>query len=231
MMNVLITGAGNGLGYELTKLYADKGYRVFALTRTIHPRLQAVAEEYPENVLAIQCDVGSTESVKNAMKLVAEQTEDIEVIYNNAGIHRFEDWVPLFVADLDFCKEMYDINAIGPLRIVKEALPLLKEGSVIVNISSGGGSIGGMTGTTNYAYCMSKAAMNMGGRIMDNWLSGWGIRTLMIHPGRMRSGMRGPHSNIAPLETAEALVKMIENVDSIPKENMFMDYLGNPMEW
>lgn len=231
MKYALITGSGSGLGYELTRLHAQAGWRVFALDRDVSPKLSALAEAHPENITAFNCDISSTESVERTLEAVRAQTDRLDRIFNNAGIHRFKDWCTLEETELDFCKVMFDVNAVGPLRIVKAALPLLGEGSVIVNTSSEAASIANTNGVTNYAYCMSKAGMNMGARIMDNWLIGRGIRTLMIHPGRMRTAMKGAHSDTDPWDTAAALMSLADRIRQIPEEQKFMDYKGNHYDW
>ena len=165
------------------------------------------------------------------MAAVRNVTDVLHHIYNNAGIHRFEDWCTLEETDLDFCKLMFDINAVGPLRVVKAALPLLGEGSMIINTSSEVASIANTNGIINYAYSRSKAAMNMGARIMDNWLSGRGIRTIMIHPGRMRTAMRGAHSDTDPWVTAQKLIAMADDIHRIPEDVKFLDCDGHIFPW
>jgi len=226
-----VTGAGSGLGFELTRMHLEAGNQVFALERDISEKLRELAGKFQGTLLIVQCDIGFTESVQAAMGDVASHTGHLDVLHNNAGIHRFEDWVTLDDTDLDFCKVMYDINAVGPLRIVKAALPLLVEGSLIMNTSSEAGSLANQQEIIGYAYAMSKAGMNMGARIMDNWLRGRGIRTLMVHPGRMRTAMEGTHSNIDPWETAEKLLEIVESIQELPADMLFMDYLGNRFAW
>ena len=227
----IITGAGSGLGYELALAHVKVGFLVFALDVAVSSRLSELVEELNGRIFAYTCDISSTESVTGAMDDIKTKTSHIDRLFNNAGIHRFADWVTIEETDLDFCKTMIDINAVGPLRVVKAAIPLLRDGSIIINTSSEAGSITDADGIIGYGYAMSKAAMNMGARIMDNWLIGRGIRTLMIHPGRMRTAMRGSHSNIDPWETAAGLMNLIEGIGDIPKEKKFMDYKGAPYNW
>lgn len=231
MQYALVTGGGGGLGFELVKEHINAGYTVFALEINLSEQLLEMAKQYPDRLFAIECDIGSTASVEAAMKQVAEKTERIDRLFNNAGIHRFKDWVTLDETEMDFIPTMFNVNAVGPLRIVKAALDLIGEGTVIINTSSEAASITDQTGVINYAYAMSKAGMNMGARMMDNWLRERGVRTIMIHPGRMRTGMKGAHSNIDPWETSAALMKLLARLDEIPQEMLFMDYKGNPMNW
>lgn len=231
MKYALVTGAGSGLGYELTRKHAENGWIVLALEIHISDVLNELQARYPELIHVIACDIGSTPSVETAITEVCKVTTRLDRVFNNAGIHRFDDWVTLDKTDLDFCQVMFNINAVDPLRIVKAALDMIGEGTVITNTSSEGGSITDQTCEINYAYSMSKAAMNMGARIMDNWLSKRGVRTIMIHPGRMRTAMRGAHSNIDPWETADGLWDILEHIEDVPLEKKFFDYKGVPYNW
>lgn len=231
MNYALVTGGGGGLGFELVKEHLKAGFTVFALEINVSDQLKNLQENAPERLFIEPCDIGSTESVEKAMEDVKAHTDHLDRLFNNAGIHRFEDWVELDQTDLDFVPYMYNVNAVGPLRVVKAALPLLKPGAVIVNTSSEAASLTDQTATINYAYAMSKAGMNMGARIMDNWLRPRGVRTIMIHPGRMRTAMKGAHSNIDPWETSGALMTLLDRLEDIPPDMLFMDYKGVPLNW
>ena len=231
MNYALVTGGGGGLGFELVKEHLKAGFTVFALEINVSDQLKNLQENAPERLFIEPCDIGSTESVEKAMEDVKAHTDHLDRLFNNAGIHRFEDWVELDQTDLDFVPHMYNVNAVGPLRVVKAAPPLLKPGAVIVNTSSEAASLTDQTATINYAYAMSKAGMNMGARIMDNWLRPRGVRTIMIHPGRMRTAMKGAHSNIDPWETSGALMTLLDRLEDIPPDMLFMDYKGVPLNW
>jgi NAD(P)-dependent dehydrogenase (short-subunit alcohol dehydrogenase family) len=230
MNNVLITGAARGLGLELVRAHLAEEFHVYALVREISREIQALSEEN-NRLHVFTCDISSTDSVKSVMVQISGKIEKLDRVFNNAGIFRFEDWVMLQQTDLDYIKEMVNTNAVGALRIVKEGMELLVEGTIIVNISSEAGSIGACSSKALYAYHMSKAAMNMGARIMDNDLHERGVRTVLIHPGRMKTGMGGTHSDIYPSEAAASLMKLLANISAIPREQQFMDYKGNPFAW
>ena len=231
MKTTVVTGAGSGLGYELTRLHAEMGWQVFALEIRISDALCELQQRYPALIHVIQCDIGSTPSVNNAIEEVRRSIKHIDRLYNNAGYDLPADKVTLDKVDLDYCQQFYNVNAVGPLRVVKAALDMLGEGSMIINTSSEAGSLGIQHGQISYGYSMSKAAMNMGARIMDNWLSHRGVQTLIIHPGRMRSALRGPHSNIDPWESAEGILSLIDRLPEMPYEWKFYNYRGIPYPW
>lgn len=139
----------------------------------------------------VQCDVGDINSVKSALREIERETKRIDRIINNAGINRKSEWTTLDNTDLDFMLEEYNINALGAIRIIKESLNLIGKGTIVVNVSSETGGLTEQCITGGYGYCMSKAALNMGTKILNNWLRKKGIFFLSVHPGRMRTSMGG----------------------------------------
>ena len=128
--------------------------------------------------------------------------------------------------------DVYQANAIGPLMVVKYALPLLRKGNkkLIVNFSSEAGSIGACGRTREYSYCMSKAALNMASRILQNALKEEDIKVLALHPGWFSSDMGGAEAPITPSEAAEEIVKLILNPPGLD-EPIFVDSNGETFEW
>jgi NAD(P)-dependent dehydrogenase (short-subunit alcohol dehydrogenase family) len=97
---------------------------------------------------------------------------------------------------------MYDINALGPVRVLAAAAPLLHKGSVVLNVTSEAGSVGDCKRESEYGYCMSKAAENMASKIFSNEYRARGVRVVLAngrispraaeqvfhHPGGKRRG-------------------------------------------
>lgn len=234
---VLVTGAGRGLGYCIAKRHADMGDRVFALDYKITDGLVKMSHN-TENMTVLECDISSTESVAKAAKPVLEAVSRLDIVYNVAGIYRFEDRVNLVETDLDLCASMYSINAVGALRVVRALWPLLQDGPVIINISSEAGSIGACYRDKEYAYCMSKAALNMGSKILQNEFkkinnSG---RVINLHPGWLRTAMGGPEAavsdrSVAPEDSAGDIVAIALDAGSFPEDRMYMEHTRNPLPW
>ena len=78
MKNVLITGAFGGMGKATAKLFSERGYRVFALDKRVG--------EAEENIIPIEADVTSEESVKAAFDKVKSYTDELFAIVHFAGI-------------------------------------------------------------------------------------------------------------------------------------------------
>ena len=160
-------------------------------------------------------------------------TDEIELVINNAGIHSASSFEELEKTDLDDCDAVYDVNAVGPLRVVKAFLPLLQKNGrgLIANISSESGSIGEARREKEFDYGMSKAALNMATKLLDNYLNTRGIRVIAVHPGWMRTDMGGQDAELDPFETAVRLAELFERFDRRDRSLIFMDNEGRRFPW
>lgn len=232
---IIVTGAGRGLGYSIVVRHLEMKDYVYAYDYSLTDELKKLTEG--SDLLKInQCDISSTESVTEAIQEVLKTGSQIDILYNVAGVFRFDDKVGLAETDLDLCASMYNINAVGALRVVKAALPLLRSESLVINISSEAGSIGACWREKEYSYCMSKAALNMGAKIMSNEFSKKSIRILNLHPGWMRTAMGGSRAlassdSISPQESAMHIVNIALDIDNIPEDQLYMQYTREPMPW
>ncbi len=232
---IIVTGAGRGLGYSIARKHLDMGDRVYAIDYNLTDELRSLAEA-SEKLSIYQCDIGSTESVAEAVKDVLAAGRQLNIIYNVAGIYRFEDKTGLEHTDLDAGLHMFNVNALGALRICKAVWPLIQKGTLVVNISSEAGSIGGSRRKQEYCYCMSKAALNMGAKILSNELWDRSARVINFHPGWLRTPMGGPGAfaskhSVSPDESAENIVNIAVNIDEVPRDQMFMTHTGDILPW
>ena len=234
---VLIAGASRGLGLNFAKRYLEEGWRVLAGVRGDgHPGENSIGglkTKYPDSLYPLRMDLTDTASVEEAAKKAGEITERIELVINNAGIHGPSSREILEVTNLDECAAVYDVNAVGPLRVVKAFLPLIAgngEG-MIVNISSESGSIGIARREKEFDYCMSKAALNMATKLLDNYLSSRGIRVIAVHPGWMRTDIGGQNADLDPYETAVQLADLFAGIDRTDRTLLFMDNEGKEIPW
>ncbi len=232
---IIVTGAGRGLGYHIALRHLKMKDRIYALDYQITNELKQLTAD--TDLLKIyNCDTASTESVTGAMKEVLAAGKQIDILYNVAAIYSFNDKVGLAETDLDLCASMYNVNAVGALRVCKAIWLLLQKGTVIINISSEAGSIGACYREQEYAYCMSKAALNMGAKILANELAKQSVRVLNLHPGWLRTAMGGEDAfksdnSITPEISAEHIVGIALDIDNIPKEQMYMEHTRTPLPW
>jgi 3-oxoacyl-[acyl-carrier protein] reductase len=129
---IVITGAGVGLGRALARRFAADGETVVALARTLS-KVEAVAKEAGGGAMAVQCDVGSPDSVKAAFAAIAKTHAKIDVLINNAAIYE-----PFLIADATDAQIMNSVhtNLAGPILCCRAAIPMMQRGAQIINVGS-----------------------------------------------------------------------------------------------
>jgi NAD(P)-dependent dehydrogenase (short-subunit alcohol dehydrogenase family) len=226
-----ITGAGRGLGLAMTGQLLDRGANVSVLARTESEGLRALRSRHGDRVGIHLGDVTDEASIRKAFAEVAQRLGHLDVIINNAVIYLDGSRPGIEAADLSICARTFEVNAVGPLRVVQHGLPLLRKGKrkLIVNVSSEAGSIGDSKRKTEYAYCMSKSALNMGSKLLSNHLEPDGIKVLALHPGWFNSSGQGP----APISAEQAAVKVLETILKPHRRDdpLYVDPSGNPLPW
>src|SRR5215216_1119210 len=84
---VLITGADTGLGLSLVKRFLRENFEVFAGTHRLDAKLPELVRDDDVALALIPLDVGDTDSVRRAARQVADRTDSLDIVINNAGIH------------------------------------------------------------------------------------------------------------------------------------------------
>lgn len=231
---VLVTGADAGLGLSLVKRFLQGGYEVFAGVYRSEDGLTPLVSEYGGSLTLIPLNVADMESVRAAVRNVMERTNALDIIINNAGIHLRNSQLSLEELDLDdqHLQQTMDVNAFGPLRVVQQFLSLLElgEGKLVINVSSEAGSIADCGRDRQFVYCMSKAALNMQSKMLQNYLGPRGFQVLVVHPGWMRTNMGGPQAALDADESAEGIFQLAtrkRNAD----DPMYVDFRGVPLPW
>ena len=233
----LITGADRGLGLALCAGLLERGWQVFAGQYLPDwPELAALqAGSAPGMLHIIPLDVGQVESAKEAVEFVGKCTDKLDLLVNNAGVtspamHRSiregQDYAEM--------QRLYNVNAMGPLRVVEAFLPLTDRGGLkrLCFVSSEAGSIGKAYRTAWFGYCMSKAALNMAVKTLYNHLGPEGYSFRLYHPGWMRSYMSGKKNNEADMEPEEAARYALDYFLSESDQALaLVDYAGNEYPW
>jgi NAD(P)-dependent dehydrogenase (short-subunit alcohol dehydrogenase family) len=234
----LVTGADRGLGYALSAGLLERGWRVYAGQYMPEwPELSALGERYPDTLYVAPLDVSSTDSVRAAARAVAQTTNHLDLLISNAGIGTRTGRRAICEAqDYAAMGRVYDVNALGPLRVVEAFLPLCERGALkrLCFVSSEAGSIERSVRTTGYGYCMSKAALNMAIKIMFNDLRPEGYTFRVYHPGWLRTYMSGKKSTRGDLEPedAAALALPLFLGDREDEDHLVMiDFQGREWPW
>jgi len=235
---VLITGADRGLGYGLCAALLKQGWRVFAgqYLPEWH-ELSILKMEYPEALHLIPLDVSSMGSVRLAAELAQAHTPHLDVLISNAGVNS-ETIYPTIREPQDYAEmhRLYDVNTLGALRVVEAFLPLLDQGPTkrLCFISSEAGSISRAERKSWFGYCMSKAALNMGVKLLFNDLHPAGYTFRVYHPGWVRSYMHGEknlEATFEPEEAAAYALPILLNDRNTEERLVLVDYEGKEWDW
>lgn len=157
-MNVIITGASRGIGYNLVKKFLTKQNHfdnVFALTRNIKEltKIESV------NFTPIECDINNASQVDEAISMISKKCISVDYLINNAGQLVNKPFLDISSREID---AILGTNFKAPFCLIQKLVPLLSKSSQshIVNISS----MGGFQGSTKFSglsiYSSSKAALS-----------------------------------------------------------------------
>lgn len=233
-----VTGADRGLGFALCEGLLQRGWQVFAgQHRPSWPQLSALANQFPDTLHIVPLEVRSIESTHAAAQAVAAMTDHIDLLINNAGVLSATASRSIRES-LDYIEmqRVYDVNAVGPLRVVDTFLRLTDRSTLkrLCFVSSEAGSISRTQRTGWYGYCMSKAALNMATHILFNHLRPQGYTFRLYHPGWIRSYMSGVKSTEGDLEPEEAAVPALAYfLDARVDEDVLVmrDWQGREWPW
>lgn len=228
-MDVLVTGANRGIGLEFTRQLLDRGDTVHAVARDPEsaPELSRLARSHPDRLRLHRCDVSDDAQVA---ALAKEIEGPLDLLINNAGIGGGAE-ASGQTLDIDEIRRVFEVNTLGPLRVIRALLPRLLEGRTrkILNLTSRMGSIGEASGGY-YPYRISKAALNMATKLLGNDLRGKGVTAIVAHPGWVQTDMGGPSAPVTPEESVRSLLKLIARVG--PSEGGgFFNHTGERLPW
>lgn len=151
MKNIIVTGTGRGIGYELALKFADAGHKVLAISRKTPNVLLA----HP-NITCLSVDLSAESDLEKVKAFIYSSWPIVDAIVHNAGalIHKpFSE-----TTTVDF-ENVYKVNVFAVAALTKLALPYLKKGSHVVSISSMGGIQGSLKFAGLSAYSSSKGAL------------------------------------------------------------------------
>ena len=224
-MNVVITGANRGIGLELVKQFNDKDYNVYGSSR--NPLASTGLQEEIGLDKIIPLDMGDTNSIETFCKQIQNLTNSkIDILINNAAV-RGEKGNPE-ILDPNVIRDTFNINAVGPVMLIKNLGNSL-QGTKIINITSGMGSISRTT-SGDMSYRMSKAALNMAGRNLHMQMKEHNTIIVQIHPGWVRTDMGGMNAAISVEESAKGIINSIEKLTP-NQSGTFFDYKGDKIPW
>lgn len=181
----LVTGGGRGIGRAIAMALAGPDTFVAIAARTTE-QLEQTARDLEQRggrALALPMDVTDEASVAAAMRTLAGAVDHLDVLVNNAGVGGGE---PVVSSDVASWRRVIDTNVVGTYLVTRAALPLMRPGGRIVNISS----VLGRFGVPGYtAYCASKHAVIGFTRALALELTSTEISVNAICPGWVETEM------------------------------------------
>ncbi len=230
MKTVLITGTNRGLGLEFVQQYLDAGWRVIATARAPQhaESLQALREQFGEQLSLYSLDVSSGESRKELAKAIGDQP--IHLLINNAGVHG--GWGQLGHLDEAAWLECLHVNSVAPIKLVEmlRANLVNAEHATVGIISSKMGSVEDNTSGGSYIYRSSKAALNAAAKSLAVDLAGEKIKVVILHPGWVRTDMGGPHGLIDTHASISGMRRVLTNL-TWEQCGSFIAYDGTVIPW
>ncbi len=231
---VVITGAGQGLGLEWVRQEIAAGATVLATARDPEGSAGLVAlqrEAGAERLSILPMDVADDAAVERGARAAADRLGAVDVLVNNAGVFGPRDDRAL-AGPTSEVGRVLEINAIGPYRVTRAFLPLLRQGAQprVLFMTSRMGSIGDRPSGGSYAYRMSKSALNMLAANLAHDLRADGIVCLLFHPGWVATRMGGKQ---APIQAPDAVAGMrrVAAGATLEQSGAFFDHQGAVVPW
>jgi NAD(P)-dependent dehydrogenase (short-subunit alcohol dehydrogenase family) len=230
-MNVLITGAARGLGFELTKQFAEAGHRVYATTRNPEraAKLQEVAAGSGGRVTVHRMDVGDGASVTECARDLAGTP--IDILINNAGVWGGLETQTFQNMDYENWAHEFNVMAMGPFRVCQAFLPNVMAGRerkiVAMTSQTAAAAYDHVIG---YSYASAKAGLNRLMTGLARELEDRGVTVTLVHPGWIRTEMAGPVADLDPPDAARDVLKLILSLT--PADNgKWLKWTGDIHPW
>jgi NAD(P)-dependent dehydrogenase (short-subunit alcohol dehydrogenase family) len=184
----VITGAGSGMGKAIAVLFAKEGAKV-VIADINGETVDQVAADIAANggiAMPVTANVMKEESVQGMIDAAVDMYGTLDILVNNAGI--MDNFVPAGEVTDELWERVFAINATGPMRATRKALPIFveKKAGIIINIASAGGLLGSRAGAS---YTASKHAVVGFTKNVGFQYAKLGIRCNAIAPGAVSTNI------------------------------------------
>jgi len=185
----LITGASNGIGYELSKLFAADGYQLVLVARSaqkMEELAQELRREHKINVTVLAKDLSLPGAAQEIFQALSAQKIEIDVLVNNAGFGINEQFARTSSQDV---QQMLQLNVVSLTTLTHLFLPMMKQRGAgrILNV----GSTGSFSPVASMAvYGATKAYVLSFSEALSEELRGTGISVTALCPGVTSTGFQ-----------------------------------------
>lgn len=181
-----ITGCSSGLGAGIAKAVLKSGDAAVVTARD-RERVSHFEKEYPDRALAVSLELADRETMKAAVDAAFEKFGRIDVLVNSAG-HGYRATIE--ESEPEQVRQLFEEDFFAPMDIIRMVLPKMRDEhqGLIINVSS----IGAVRGALgNGYYSAAKGALELATEALAKEVEPFGIRTMLIEPGAMRTGFYG----------------------------------------
>ena len=226
MPTVLLTGAARGLGFDFTRQYAVRGWKIHACVRKPDALKAVKGDIHPHKL-----EVTDYKAVKALSKELSGEAIDVLICNAGVGGGREDVGQDLGAFDPDAMRRIFEINTLAPLMMAEAFVEQVarSQQKKLIAITSILGSLANNNGG-RYAYRASKTALNMEWNCLAQDLGKRGIICVALHPGWVQTDMGGPG---APLTIADSVPAMVKTIDSftLKHNGRYIQYDGAELAW
>jgi NAD(P)-dependent dehydrogenase (short-subunit alcohol dehydrogenase family) len=239
MPTYVITGANRGLGLEfVTQLSQEPSNKIIAASRSPSPEKVKDLESLKsknKNIYILECDTSSLKSIASfaseVTSLLGHQGK-IDYLLNNAGINSVPNQRSLSLTS-EGLQEQITVNVLGPAKTVEALQAHLHEGSVVMNMTSGLGSLTyskSKSANSATAYSISKAGLNMLTVHQSIDLEHKGVIVICMDPGWVKTDMGGKGAVLEKEESIEGMLGCLSGL-TMADSGKFFVYDGHEKAW
>ena len=222
----LVTGANQGVGFQVAKELAASRATVFVGSRDL-ARGNAAAERIGEGAIAVQLDVTDQASITAAAKRIQAEFGHLDLLVNNAAISMvtrndvdLQNYTSVYgtsTVSLDKVRQIWETNVFGQLAVYQAMLPLLRlsKNARIVNVGSGAGSLAANADPSfphrkmfSPAYAGSKAAFHIMALSMMIEHENDGIKVNLVSPEFTSTALNNFHGTASLEDGSREVVRV-----------------------
>ncbi len=226
MKNILVVGADRGIANAICKQLDARGDSVIAACLG---EGEGFAEGGVDTIGGI--DVTSATAVRKLVEGLRARNARLDWVLHVAGVLGLDE---LGAIDYDDMRRQFEINTLGPLRVVEACIPFVGSGSKVGIVTSRVGSLGDNGSGGMYAYRVSKAGANMVALNLHHDLSKRGIAVVALHPGMVATDLTKDYpGNFNYIQPADAARGLIARMDELTSESsgQFRHANGDKLLW
>jgi NAD(P)-dependent dehydrogenase (short-subunit alcohol dehydrogenase family) len=209
--NAVVTGGSTGIGKSFMERLVRDGYRVYILSHDSEVYRKEISDwQGNDNIIPLIGDITDPNSVDELVSRIESEEGYLDLLINNAAILDEGDgpFPPLTVF-----RKTLEVDLLGQYHLIYKLIPLLRnsESAIIINISSGSGSLQMVDRSGPLAYRVSKAGLNMLTKSLSYDLAEMNIAIHAVDPGFVDTKLSP--GGVSPREAVDGMWHLTQNHD------------------